>query len=83
MSSVRAVKVRDCVIGGPELVVMAGPCAIESREQILQVAEVVASSGARHRNRASEECPYKPLGSMGLLNQRTCIRPISTRAKRL
>jgi len=29
MSSMRTVKVRDCVIGGPELVVMAGPCAIE------------------------------------------------------
>ena len=33
--SVRAVTIRDCAIGGPELVVMAGPCAIESREQIL------------------------------------------------
>ena len=44
-NSVRAVTIRDCVIGGPELVVMAGPCAIESREQIFRAAEVVASCG--------------------------------------
>jgi 3-deoxy-7-phosphoheptulonate synthase len=47
MSSVRAVTVRDCVIGGPEVVVMAGPCAVESREQISRAAEVVAAAGAR------------------------------------
>src|SRR3989304_2004356 len=45
--SVRAVTVRDCPIGGPELVVMAGPCAVESREQIFAAAEKVAASGAR------------------------------------
>ena len=26
--NVRTVTIRDCPIGGPELVVMAGPCAI-------------------------------------------------------
>ena len=36
--SVRSVTIRDCVIGGPELVVMAGPCAIESAEQIFDAA---------------------------------------------
>jgi len=45
--SVRAVTVRDCPIGGPELVVMAGPCAVESRERIFAAAEKVAASGAR------------------------------------
>jgi 3-deoxy-7-phosphoheptulonate synthase len=34
------------VVGGPELVVMAGPCAVESREQIFKAAEVVAQAGA-------------------------------------
>jgi 3-deoxy-7-phosphoheptulonate synthase len=45
--SVRRIRVRSCEIGGPELVVMAGPCAVESRAQILQAAEVVAASGGR------------------------------------
>tara|TARA_B100000614_G_scaffold186845_1_gene167924 strand:+ start:501 stop:2438 length:1938 start_codon:yes stop_codon:yes gene_type:complete len=32
-------------VGGNRLVVIAGPCAVESREQILETAEIVASSG--------------------------------------
>jgi 3-deoxy-7-phosphoheptulonate synthase len=34
-------------IGGDEVVTMAGPCSVESREQILAVAESVARSGAK------------------------------------
>src|SRR3954452_16204859 len=34
-------------IGGPQVVVMAGPCSVESREQIERSAEVVASAGAK------------------------------------
>jgi 3-deoxy-7-phosphoheptulonate synthase len=34
-------------IGGKEVVVMAGPCSVESREQIFAVAESVAHSGAK------------------------------------
>jgi len=34
-------------IGGKKVVVMAGPCSVESREQILAVAELVAKAGAR------------------------------------
>jgi 3-deoxy-7-phosphoheptulonate synthase len=33
-------------IGGPEVVVMAGPCAVESRDQILTTARSVAAAGA-------------------------------------
>ncbi|MCA8965815.1 MAG: 3-deoxy-7-phosphoheptulonate synthase [Planctomycetes bacterium] len=33
-------------IGGDGFVVMAGPCAVESREQLLTVAEAVAAAGA-------------------------------------
>ncbi len=32
-------------IGGEKVVVMAGPCAVESREQILEAAEAVKSAG--------------------------------------
>jgi 3-deoxy-7-phosphoheptulonate synthase len=34
-------------IGGPDIVVMAGPCSVESREQLFAVAEQVAKAGAR------------------------------------
>jgi 3-deoxy-7-phosphoheptulonate synthase len=33
-------------IGGDELVVMAGPCAVESREQLLEIAHAVKEAGA-------------------------------------
>jgi len=33
-------------IGGPRVVVIAGPCAVESREQVLESAEIVRASGA-------------------------------------
>jgi 3-deoxy-7-phosphoheptulonate synthase len=34
-------------IGGKEVIVMAGPCSVESREQIFLVAQQVAEAGAR------------------------------------
>lgn len=39
--------VRGIVIGGGDLVVIAGPCSVESEEQIHRVAEAVAHSGAQ------------------------------------
>ncbi|MDQ6675026.1 MAG: 3-deoxy-7-phosphoheptulonate synthase [Chloroflexota bacterium] len=33
-------------VGGPEFVVMAGPCSVESRQQLLRTADGVAASGA-------------------------------------
>src|SRR5437879_8070918 len=41
------VRVGDATIGGGELAIIAGPCAIESREQAFAVAEAVKESGAR------------------------------------
>ncbi len=41
------VKIGDVEIGGDRVVVMAGPCSVESREQIEKSAEVVAAAGAR------------------------------------
>jgi 3-deoxy-7-phosphoheptulonate synthase len=34
-------------IGSPKIVVMAGPCSVESREQIFAVSEQIAKAGAR------------------------------------
>jgi 3-deoxy-7-phosphoheptulonate synthase len=41
------VEVGDVQIGGDELVVMAGPCSVESREQLLETAHAVKAAGAR------------------------------------
>jgi len=41
------VQVGDAAIGGDELAIIAGPCAVESREQVFAVAESVRRSGAR------------------------------------
>ncbi len=41
------VRIGDVEIGGPRVVVMAGPCSVESRDQILAAAERVARAGAR------------------------------------
>ena len=41
------VRVGDAEIGGEELAIIAGPCAIESRTQAFAIAETVRRSGAR------------------------------------
>src|SRR5262245_12214841 len=41
------VQVGEVAIGGPEVVVIAGPCSVESREQILETAEQVKAAGAK------------------------------------
>jgi 3-deoxy-7-phosphoheptulonate synthase len=41
------VDVAGAAVGSGELIVMAGPCSVESREQVGAVAQAVAASGAR------------------------------------
>lgn len=42
----RNVRIGDLSVGGKDLVIMAGPCTVESRSQIFEIAEAVAKSGA-------------------------------------
>ena len=41
------VRLGDAAIGGDELAIIAGPCAVESHAQAFAVAEAVRRSGAR------------------------------------
>ena len=41
------VEVRGVKIGGPELVLVGGPCGVESREQLFTVARYVAEAGVK------------------------------------
>src|ERR1700733_10658157 len=50
------VDVKGVRIGGPDLVVMAGPCSVESRDQLMQTARAVKAAGG-HMLRGGA---YKP-----------------------
>lgn len=41
------IKVGNVSIGGDELVIMSGPCAVESREQLLETARAIKTAGAQ------------------------------------
>jgi len=41
------IKIKDVVIGGNEVVMMAGPCSVENEDQIFTIAETVAKAGAK------------------------------------
>ena len=53
------VEIGDVRIGGPEFVVMAGPCSVENERQIMETAEAVQKGGA-HMLRGGA---YKPRSS--------------------
>ena len=40
------IKVGDAVIGGPDPVIMAGPCSVEDEEQMVSTAKAVKNAGA-------------------------------------
>jgi 3-deoxy-7-phosphoheptulonate synthase len=40
-------KIKDVEIGGKEVIVMAGPCSIESEDQIFKLAKIVSDAGAK------------------------------------
>ena len=41
------VTINDIPVGGQEIVVMAGPCSVESEDQLISTARSVKASGAR------------------------------------
>lgn len=43
---IKCVQVGDVCIGGDKPVIIAGPCSVENRDQIIQIAESVKMSGA-------------------------------------
>jgi 3-deoxy-7-phosphoheptulonate synthase len=41
------IKIKDVEIGSDEIIVMAGPCSVESKDQIFTIAEIVSKAGAK------------------------------------
>ncbi len=68
-------------IGGDQVVVMAGPCSVESREQLFTVAEQVAKAGragaARRRFQAAQSRPI-PFREWAKKDSSCCARPAIT-----
>ena len=72
----REVKEEDTVvdvggarIGGPELAVMAGPCSVESKEQILSAARAVKAAGARFLRGGAYKPRTSPYEFQGLAEE--------------
>jgi 3-deoxy-7-phosphoheptulonate synthase len=60
------VQVGDARIGGEELAIIAGPCAVENREQVFAVAESVRRSGARFLRGGAFKPRTSPYAFQGL-----------------
>ncbi|GAC1446560.1 MAG: 3-deoxy-7-phosphoheptulonate synthase [Pyrinomonadaceae bacterium] len=56
----------DATIGGSELAIIAGPCAIESRAQALRIAEAVRRSGAKFFRGGAYKPRTSPYAFQGL-----------------
>ena len=53
-------------VGGDEFVVMAGPCAVESREQLLEAAEIAKKGGAQFLRGGAYKPRTSPYSFQGL-----------------
>ncbi|MCX7748940.1 MAG: 3-deoxy-7-phosphoheptulonate synthase [Clostridia bacterium] len=60
------IDVNGVKIGGKELVIMAGPCAVESREQIIEAAQAVKKSGAQFLRGGAYKPRTSPYAFQGL-----------------
>ena len=60
------IKVGDLTIGGEEVVVMAGPCAVETEEQLLSTARAVKEAGANILRGGAFKPSSSPYGFRGL-----------------
>ena len=60
------IDVGGVLIGGENLVVMAGPCAVESREQLLESARIVKASGAQFLRGGAFKPRTSPYAFQGL-----------------
>lgn len=60
------IKLPNVEIGGKDLVVMAGPCSVESRAQIMEVAEFVKAQGAQMLRGGAYKPRTSPYAFQGL-----------------
>lgn len=62
----RVVKVGDEIIGGDEISLMAGPCAVESEEQMFTVAKEISKTGTKFLRGGAYKPRTSPYAFQGL-----------------
>lgn len=60
------IEIGDCKIGGGNIAVIAGPCSIESQEQMIHTAEIVKSYGAKMLRGGAYKPRTSPYSFQGL-----------------
>ncbi|QDR81067.1 3-deoxy-7-phosphoheptulonate synthase [Sporomusa termitida] len=60
------IDVGGVLVGGPQLTVMAGPCAVESRDQLLESAGIVKAAGAQFLRGGAYKPRTSPYSFQGL-----------------
>jgi 3-deoxy-7-phosphoheptulonate synthase len=63
------INVGGATIGGRELAIIAGPCSVESRDQILEAARVVKESGAKFLRGGAFKPRTSPYAFQGLKDE--------------
>ncbi|HET8578204.1 MAG TPA: 3-deoxy-7-phosphoheptulonate synthase [Methylomirabilota bacterium] len=63
------VRVNGVVVGGQAVVVMAGPCSVESESQVLEVADAVKAAGAKILRGGAYKPRTSPYAFQGLKEQ--------------
>jgi 3-deoxy-7-phosphoheptulonate synthase len=56
-------------VGGAELTMIAGPCSVESREQILEIAEILSGMGVKFLRGGAFKPRTSPYSFQGLKNE--------------
>lgn len=67
------ISIKGVVVGGEELAVFAGPCAIESEKQIMTVARAVKRSGAKFLRGGAYKPRTSPYAFQGLAREGLCL----------
>ncbi|MDW7740339.1 MAG: 3-deoxy-7-phosphoheptulonate synthase [Bacillota bacterium] len=63
------IKIGEVTIGGPELVIMAGPCAVENEDQLMQAAQAIKKAGAKILRAGAFKPRTSPYSFQGLEKQ--------------
>src|SRR5215470_5058870 len=63
------VRINGVTVGGRDVVVMAGPCSVESEAQVLEVADAVKAAGARVLRGGAYKPRTSPYAFQGLKEQ--------------
>ncbi len=60
------IEIKGCTVGGDQIAMMAGPCAVENREQIFEAARIVKKAGAQFLRGGAYKPRTSPYAFQGL-----------------